>query len=743
MGKACPVDTSADFFWLLYRHIFPKSLVHNSIFIAALRLKQNFFGQARAYLSCAEEFLVNTTIQPGTAVSSTAASLPDASLGNFLLANGATNAAGPDFKTVAATFFAGSANVLAAKGIATQVSQTPTKLAAAIPFREHAPAKSNTASSATTPPPLLASVPATNLQAQVSQVVNQHQSPAMTLQLSDEPEGPTASTAIFAPDALHQLEPSNQVPSSLVRISQEESLQSNAPLIQPPYSDPIKIAGPSKLLDPKLTGGSLPSKPVTPPPQDFQPRPGAATLSPLAPIELATTSVESNRFVPTTSTETQSSELAASATVSAGPSAQMASQFTAPLMKQIPKTVGSDVRFAANHLTVTPDEKPGASLLAPAAVGQGAKNIATPNFTNAAPSFKDTAPARQPQPNNTASQEPPSLSPNGGQAAQTSAAPPLLFVSDLSQMAVPATPSSAGKAAPQMPNAPAIRPMPDHPMQFDVAKPTVTTAELTTPSVTPEISAKLPTAATQPANSMAVAPNQKTDPARNRTEPTAKGKVQRNNVDEQTASSSSSTAVHPQPTHPIEAPVATADAASKANQPNVSTAAGSGVHGKQAPSKDPAPQHLASSAATNAPEGDEAIPAATQPLVNTAKLIQGISQSELRVGMQSREFGNIDIRTSVAHHEFSAQISVEHNDVAKTMAMELPGLYDRLNEQNVSVNHIVIQNNSLATSSGLAQHQQQSTSKAQTSGTAKSALEPILPVIPEVATGTGRLDVRF
>ena len=83
-----------------------------------------------------------------------------------------------------------------------------------------------------------------------------------------------------------------------------------------------------------------------------------------------------------------------------------------------------------------------------------------------------------------------------------------------------------------------------------------------------------------------------------------------------------------------------------------------------------------------------------------------MSQSEFRVGMQSQEFGNIDIRTSVARHMFSAQISVEHSDMAKSMTADLPALYHRLADQQVPVASIVIQGQSLATSSGLAQDAQ-------------------------------------
>jgi flagellar hook-length control protein FliK len=131
----------------------------------------------------------------------------------------------------------------------------------------------------------------------------------------------------------------------------------------------------------------------------------------------------------------------------------------------------------------------------------------------------------------------------------------------------------------------------------------------------------------------------------------------------------------------------------------------------------------------------------------TAKFVQGMSQSEFRVGMQSQEFGNIDIRTSVARHMFSAQISVEHSDMAKSLTAQLPGLYHRLADQQVAVGNIVIHGQSLGTSSGLAQDAQRQSWEPQSHGadasTAKLNAEPLLPVMTDGINSSGRLDIRI
>ena len=60
------------------------------------------------------------------------------------------------------------------------------------------------------------------------------------------------------------------------------------------------------------------------------------------------------------------------------------------------------------------------------------------------------------------------------------------------------------------------------------------------------------------------------------------------------------------------------------------------------------------------------------PVINTAKLIQSMGQSEMRVGMRSTDFGNISISTSATRDLISAQISLDHGELARTIATHLP-----------------------------------------------------------------------
>ena len=85
----------------------------------------------------------------------------------------------------------------------------------------------------------------------------------------------------------------------------------------------------------------------------------------------------------------------------------------------------------------------------------------------------------------------------------------------------------------------------------------------------------------------------------------------------------------------------------------------------------------------HAAKAPDAAPASTPvlqplPVVNTAKLIQSAGQSEMRVGIRSNEFGNISISTSSTREMISAQISLDHGELARTLTAHLPEMQARL-----------------------------------------------------------------
>jgi hypothetical protein len=118
-------------------------------------------------------------------------------------------------------------------------------------------------------------------------------------------------------------------------------------------------------------------------------------------------------------------------------------------------------------------------------------------------------------------------------------------------------------------------------------------------------------------------------------------------------------------------------ATAQLNVPNHTIAAvdhtqnlGTAVLSQSAPALAGISDHSAKTPQTAAP-APIVVPQAV-PVINTAKLIQSMGQSEMRVGMRSTDFGNISISTSATRDLISAQISLDHGELARTLATHLP-----------------------------------------------------------------------
>ena len=64
----------------------------------------------------------------------------------------------------------------------------------------------------------------------------------------------------------------------------------------------------------------------------------------------------------------------------------------------------------------------------------------------------------------------------------------------------------------------------------------------------------------------------------------------------------------------------------------------------------------------------------TTSVINTARLIQSMSETEMRVGMRSTEFGDISIRTLVSQQQMQAQISVDHSELSNAISAHIPSM---------------------------------------------------------------------
>jgi hypothetical protein len=97
--------------------------------------------------------------------------------------------------------------------------------------------------------------------------------------------------------------------------------------------------------------------------------------------------------------------------------------------------------------------------------------------------------------------------------------------------------------------------------------------------------------------------------------------------------------------------------------------------------------------------------------INTAKLIQTMSETEMRVGMHSAEFGNISIRTSVSQQQMVAQISVDHSDLSQAISAHVSSAQTKLGDEH-GIHALIEVNNQGASSSHDSGHSSQREQRA-------------------------------
>ncbi len=97
--------------------------------------------------------------------------------------------------------------------------------------------------------------------------------------------------------------------------------------------------------------------------------------------------------------------------------------------------------------------------------------------------------------------------------------------------------------------------------------------------------------------------------------------------------------------------------------------------------------------------------------INTAKLIQTMSETEMRVGMNSAEFGNISIRTSISQQQMVAQISVDHSDLSQAISAHVSSVQTKLGDDH-GIHALIEVNSQGASSFGDSGHSSQREQRA-------------------------------
>jgi hypothetical protein len=140
------------------------------------------------------------------------------------------------------------------------------------------------------------------------------------------------------------------------------------------------------------------------------------------------------------------------------------------------------------------------------------------------------------------------------------------------------------------------------------------------------------------------------------------------------------------------------------------------------------------------------------PAINTAKVMQSMQGSEMRVGMHSAEFGNVSVSTMLNRQSIAAQISFEHMDLGKAIAQHLPSIEAKLSSEYGMNAKVEVRDQSLssAADSGRGEERRGNGSATASSTTALSSGSTVTDTVDSLATSSiaatlsegARLDIR-
>jgi hypothetical protein len=192
-----------------------------------------------------------------------------------------------------------------------------------------------------------------------------------------------------------------------------------------------------------------------------------------------------------------------------------------------------------------------------------------------------------------------------------------------------------------------------------------------------------------------------------------------------------------------KAPDATAAVAQSVAPHSTSHTAGTGTTESN---KDVASQNNRGSEAAMSPSDPEEN--VTRSSINTSKLMQTMSESEMRVGMHSSEFGSISIRTTVSPQQMLTQISTDHTDLGQAISAHAASVETKLGNDS-GLRTLIEVNQQAATSSGNSgsspQREQQAFVRSVRADSTAVPVEADVGVIPAALVNTSngyRLDIR-
>jgi hypothetical protein len=139
--------------------------------------------------------------------------------------------------------------------------------------------------------------------------------------------------------------------------------------------------------------------------------------------------------------------------------------------------------------------------------------------------------------------------------------------------------------------------------------------------------------------------------------------------------------------------------------------------------------------------------AVATPFVSSARLIQSIQQSDMRVGLNSLEFGAISIHTSTERGVISSEITLSHEELARTISSHLSAIQETPGTPQVFSVRVDTSSPTHGDSSGPSQHSPDDRQQQQTGRTTQSRSTELQPrseyTLPVAARNLDGLDARL
>lgn len=132
-----------------------------------------------------------------------------------------------------------------------------------------------------------------------------------------------------------------------------------------------------------------------------------------------------------------------------------------------------------------------------------------------------------------------------------------------------------------------------------------------------------------------------------------------------------------------------ATTAGQGSAPVVVLAAGQAtVSGDSAPKPEILPAATTGNPAAAAAAAVPASPTLVPGPVQMAQMVNRVGQSEMRVGMNTSAFGNVEVRTVVHASDVGLTIGSEKGDLRGMLANEMPAIANTLQQQNLRLNNV-------------------------------------------------------